>query len=75
MTIELYTAATPNGHKASIALEELGLPYDVHALDLGALEQKRGRVCCGPVCIRLGRIDHGLLPRDGRRRRCRSRAD
>ncbi len=41
MTIELYTAATPNGHKASIALEELGLPYDVHALDLGALEQKR----------------------------------
>ncbi len=41
MTIELYTAATPNGHKASIALEELGLPYDVHALALGALEQKR----------------------------------
>ncbi len=41
MTIELYTAATPNGHKASIALEELGLPYDAHALDLGALEQKR----------------------------------
>ena len=41
MTIELYTAATPNGYKASIALEELGLPYVVHALDLGALEQKR----------------------------------
>jgi len=41
MTIELYTAATPNGYKASIVLEELGLPYDVHALDLGALEQKR----------------------------------
>lgn len=41
MTIELYTAATPNGYKASIALEELGLAYEVRALDLGALEQKR----------------------------------
>ncbi len=41
MSIELYTAATPNGYKISIALEELGLPYKVHALDLGVLEQKR----------------------------------
>lgn len=39
--IDLYTAATPNGFKASIALEELGLPYTVHALDLGAGDQKR----------------------------------
>jgi GSH-dependent disulfide-bond oxidoreductase len=38
--IELHTAATPNGHKISIALEELGLPYTVHAVDLAALEQK-----------------------------------
>jgi len=38
--IELHTAATPNGHKVSIALEELGLPYTVHAVDLAALEQK-----------------------------------
>jgi glutathione S-transferase/GST-like protein len=38
--IDLYTAATPNGHKISIALEELGLPYTVHAVDLGKLEQK-----------------------------------
>ena len=38
--IELYTAATPNGHKASIVLEELGLPYSVHPIDLGANEQK-----------------------------------
>ena len=35
-----YTAATPNGHKISIALEELGLPYTVHHLDLGRLDQK-----------------------------------
>jgi glutathione S-transferase/GST-like protein len=39
--IDLYTAATPNGHKVSIALEELGLPYTVHPIDLGKLEQKR----------------------------------
>lgn len=40
MTIELFTAATPNGHKASIALEELDLDYRVHPLNLAALEQK-----------------------------------
>jgi len=39
--IELYTAATPNGHKASVALEELGLPYTVQPVDLGAGEQKQ----------------------------------
>lgn len=38
--IELYTAATPNGHKVSIALEELGLPYTLKVLDLAAGEQK-----------------------------------
>lgn len=38
--ITLYTAATPNGHKASVTLEELGLDYQVRAIDLGALEQK-----------------------------------
>jgi GST-like protein len=39
--IDLYTAATPNGHKASVALEELGLPYTVHAINLPANEQKQ----------------------------------
>ena len=38
--IDLYTAATPNGYKASIALEELELPYHTHALNLGAGEQR-----------------------------------
>jgi glutathione S-transferase/GST-like protein len=38
--IDLYTAATPNGHKASIALEELGLPYELKVLDLTRGEQK-----------------------------------
>src|SRR6185436_19846736 len=32
--IELYTAPTPNGWKASIMLEELGLPYEVRAINL-----------------------------------------
>jgi GST-like protein len=38
--IDLYTAATPNGHKVSIALEELGLPYTLKVLDLSKGEQK-----------------------------------
>ena len=38
--IDLYTAATPNGHKVSIALEELGLPYTLKVLDLARNEQK-----------------------------------
>ncbi len=38
--IELYTATTPNGRKVSIALEEMGLAYTVHAISLKALEQK-----------------------------------
>ena len=39
--IDLYTASTPNGHKASVTLEELELPYAVHAVNLGAGEQKQ----------------------------------
>jgi len=38
--IELYTAATPNGWKASIALEEVGLPYTVRPIALTRGEQK-----------------------------------
>lgn len=38
--IDLYTASTPNGWKASIALEELELPYTVQAVKLGEREQK-----------------------------------
>ena len=39
--IDLYTAPTPNGWKASIALEEIGLPYEVHPVNLWAGEQKK----------------------------------
>jgi GST-like protein len=38
--IELFTAATPNGWKISIALEELALPYSVRPIALSQLEQK-----------------------------------
>ena len=38
--IDLYTAATPNGHKVSIALEELALPYNLHVLSFDQQEQK-----------------------------------
>jgi len=61
--IDLYTASTPNGWKASVTLEELGLPYTVHAVDLARGEQKseaflrlnpNGRI---PVIVDRG--DHG----------------
>ncbi len=39
--IDLYTAATPNGYKVSIALEELELPYTLHALNLREGDQKQ----------------------------------
>ena len=38
--IDLYTAATPNGYKISIALEELGVPYTLHALSFDLKQQK-----------------------------------
>lgn len=34
--IEVYSWATPNGHKVHVMLEECGLPYRVHAVDIGA---------------------------------------
>jgi GST-like protein len=39
--IALYSWATPNGQKVHIALEELELPYEVHAIDIGAGDQFR----------------------------------
>jgi GSH-dependent disulfide-bond oxidoreductase len=37
--IDLYTWTTPNGRKASIMLEEVGLPYTAHAVDISKDEQ------------------------------------
>jgi glutathione S-transferase len=39
--IDLYTSPTPNGWKASVTLEELALPYTVHAIDLATGAQKK----------------------------------
>ncbi len=39
--IKLYTAATPNGRKISVALEEIGEPYEVVAVDLAQNEQMK----------------------------------
>lgn len=37
--IDLYSWATPNGHKIHIMLEECGLPYQVHPINIGAGDQ------------------------------------
>ena len=37
--IELYYWPTPNGWKITIALEEMGLPYNLHLIDIGAGDQ------------------------------------
>ena len=39
MTIQLYAFDTPNGRKISVALEEMGLAYDVHVVDITKGEQ------------------------------------
>lgn len=39
--IDFYTAATANGHRAALALEESGLPYRAHKLDLKAGDQRK----------------------------------
>jgi GST-like protein len=46
--IRLYTAKTPNGYKASIALEELGLPYAVHAVDLASSDRPADFLAASP---------------------------
>lgn len=52
--IDLYTAATPNGHKVSVTLEEMGLPYTLHVLDFKAQEQK------APAFLRIN--PNGRIP-------------
>ncbi|MCY1041091.1 glutathione S-transferase N-terminal domain-containing protein [Corallococcus sp. bb12-1] len=52
--IDLYTWNTPNGHKVSVALEELGLPYTVQALDISTGVQK------GPAFLAIN--PNGRIP-------------
>lgn len=39
MPLQLYAFDTPNGRKISVALEEMGLPYDVHVVDISQGQQ------------------------------------
>ena len=39
--IDLYTAPTPNGHKASCTLEAMGLEYETHIVNIGEGEQRK----------------------------------
>lgn len=39
--MQLYTAAAPNGRRALLVIEELGLPYSLHLLDLAKRDQDR----------------------------------
>jgi GST-like protein len=52
--IDLYTAATPAAFSVSITLEETGLPYQIHPIDLGALEHK------GPEFLKIN--PNGRIP-------------
>ena len=45
--IDLYTWSTPNGRKVSIMLEETGLPYRAHPIDINKNEQ------FGPAFLRI----------------------
>ena len=68
--IDLYTWTTPNGRKVSIALEEMGLPYTVHAVDIGKDEQFKPEFLKISPNNRIPAIvdrDNGLEP-DGVRR-------
>lgn len=56
--IELYTAATPNGKKITIALEELGLDYNLITLDLKA--KGDGRHVLGIRSRTLAALDYSF---------------
>ena len=50
--ITLYTAGTPNGWKANLLVEELQIPYRLHALSLSKNEQKQD------WCLEMNPNDH-----------------
>jgi GST-like protein len=57
--IDLYTFASANGYRASILLEETGLPYAVHAIDLKAGEQQAAPyLAINPLGLIPAIVDH-----------------
>ena len=63
--LQLYSSPTPNGVKISIALEELGLPYEAHRLELSRNESRhsRSRWAGGRTAGALGVGRHPRLSR------------
>ena len=57
---DLYTWTTPNGRKVSILLEELGVDYTAHAIDIGKEEQ------FAPAFLPAGKLRSPLRFRDFR---------
>ena len=62
--IDLYTSATPNGWKITIALEELGLPYELHPVDLVKGDQHKADFLAlnpnGRIPVIVDRDEDGL---------------
>src|SRR5579862_2049597 len=52
--IDFYTGATPAAFSVAITLEELGLPYELHAINLAAMEHK------GPEYLKIN--PNGRIP-------------
>lgn len=58
--ITLYTFGTPNGQKASIMLEETGVPYQVHKLDMMGREHRQpAYMAISPIGKLPAMVDHG----------------
>jgi len=81
--IDLYTSSTPNGWKASVTLEELGLTYTTHSIELSKQQQKEpwflkinpnGRIPVivdresGAIMIYLAEKTGRLMPKDAKGR-------
>src|SRR5271170_633680 len=63
--LQLYSVPTPNGVKVSIALEEIGLPYEPHAIDIGKNESWTPEFLAlnpdGPDGAPLGLFESGAI--------------
>ena len=68
--IDLYTWSTPNGRKVSIMLEECGLAYEVHPIDIGKDDQFKPEF----LAISPNNKIPAIVDRDERLRACSNRA-
>lgn len=60
--IDLYTAGTPNGHKINILVEELGIDYKVHKIDIAKNTQKEDWYLKINRTFRPGRHTSSITP-------------